>query len=237
MLGASPIFLRAQSLLAHNYVTEATEEVKDLADRLSADPVSLAQLGVWTYESNLPRASTFIGELLAKAGPTKTLTAAPRPVMQLALPLAYPAIVEQETRTDGVDGLLLMALMRQESIYDRYAGSSVGARGLTQVMPETGASIAKTLGVEGFTTADLYRPEISIDFGSHYLSEGIKRYGGNAWVALAAYNAGPGSADKWLQGAKEIDPDIFYERVAFAETKSYVKLVGRNYYLYQKAWR
>jgi soluble lytic murein transglycosylase len=153
------------------------------------------------------------------------------------MPTPYRPIVEETTRAFGVDPAVLMALMRQESAYDRYARSSADARGLTQVLPSTGKGIAQSLGRPVFNEADLYRPEHSIEFGAFYLADQLKRFGGNAFFAMAAYNAGPGAVPKWNNNNIEFDSDLFIERITYRETNSYVRLVGKYYYLYRLAYR
>jgi soluble lytic murein transglycosylase len=234
---AEPGFQRGEELLRAGFYREAIEEFRDLAAALRRDPVALYQLALWLDERDLARATAFAGEQLVALSPARSLAGAPRELLQLVLPTPYRSLVEEATRRHGVDPALLMALMRQESLYDRYARSSAGARGLTQVMPATGEGIARALGRANFSIADLYRPEIAIEFGAYYLAEQLRRFGGNAYFALSAYNAGPGAVPRWTGGNTAFDPDLFVERITYRETASYVRLVGTYYYLYRLAYR
>jgi soluble lytic murein transglycosylase len=123
--------------------------------------------------------------------------------------------------------------MKQESLFNPQATSGADARGLTQVMPSTGAEIAATLGVDGFAVNDLYRPTISIRFGSYYLAKQLASLGQNPVFALAAYNGGAGSALRWMGNDRQIDPDLFVENIDYDETRAYVQLVMENYAYYR----
>ena len=72
---------------------------------------------------------------------------------------------------------------------------TVGVIGLTQVIPPTGAQIARSLGLDGPT--DLAQPATSLRFGAHYLAVQLGRFDGDVFMALAAYNGGPENAARW----------------------------------------
>jgi soluble lytic murein transglycosylase len=134
----------------------------------------------------------------------------------------------------------MLALMRQESWFDPLAGSGAGATGLTQVIPSTGQEIATDLGTSDFANEDLLRPVVSIRFGAHYLEKQLAAFDGNLYYALAAYNAGPGAAEKWRETSGD-DIDLFLEQVDIGEANLYVRLVMENLavyrYLYEGAPR
>ncbi len=95
--------------------------------------------------------------------------------------------------------LLLLALVRQESSFNADAVSSAGARGLTQVMPATGAAVAASLGID-WRPESLFEPETSLRFGAGYLAAQLERFDGNVLAALAAYNGRPVNAQRSLDG-------------------------------------
>jgi soluble lytic murein transglycosylase-like protein len=108
----------------------------------------------------------------------------------------------------GVDPRFLHAVIWQESKYDTDARSHAGAQGLMQLMPAT----AKRFGCE-----DRNDPEENITAGTKYLSWLLKRFEGNVELALAGYNAGEGSVDKY----DGIPP--------YNETQNYVKIITKRY--------
>ncbi|WP_322818939.1 transglycosylase SLT domain-containing protein [Tepidiforma sp.] len=158
---------------------------------------------------------------------------APRELLRVAYPVGYPAAVDAASREAGIDPLFLAALVRVESGWDPLAGSPAGALGLTQVIPSTGAGIARALGVEPFAAADLYRPALSLRFGAYYLGVQLGRFG-DPLLALAAYNAGPGNALRWAAG--DAGAAALVEGIDFTETERYVRLIVEGYAAYRLAW-
>jgi soluble lytic murein transglycosylase len=161
----------------------------------------------------------------------------PTALMQLEYPLDYVALLQNESRVNGIDPLFMAAVIRQESLWDASAGSGAGALGLTQVIPPTGESIAAALGMKDFAAADLFRPVVSLKFGAYYLGQQMKAYGGNVLAAMAAYNAGPGNAARWLESlpAAATAAD-FAETVDFEETAHYVEVILEHYAHYEAAY-
>ncbi|NJN17747.1 MAG: transglycosylase SLT domain-containing protein, partial [Oscillochloris sp.] len=154
----------------------------------------------------------------------------------LRFPTPYPGLVRNEAAANNLDPRLFYALLRQESLFDPNATSWVGARGLAQVMPETGQGIAQNLGVSDFSLNDLYRPAVSIRFGSFYLGQRIQDMNGSVHGALAAYNGGLGNSMRWAGGSTVADPDLFVELIDFPETKGYVQAVYRFYAEYRRLY-
>jgi soluble lytic murein transglycosylase len=158
-------------------------------------------------------------------------------LLRLVFPFPYRELIADEAGRAGIDPWLLAGLVRQESSFDADARSWVGARGLSQIMPSTGAWLAAGAGVRSFSPELLTVPEINLRMGSRFLRDQLRRYRGARDLALAAYNAGPGRADRWK---RELgyggDPDAFRDRIPFAETREYVKVVIRNAEVYRRLY-
>ena len=103
----------------------------------------------------------------------------------------------RESRQNGLDPLLVVALIRSESSFDNYARSKVGALGLMQVMPETGRWVASMHGLRLPKKTHLFDSELNLEIGTAYLANLIRRFGGLD-AALVAYNAGPSAARRIL---------------------------------------
>lgn len=148
-------------------------------------------------------------------------------------PLPHQEIVQAAAGEHAVDPYLVFAIIRAESKYQTGAESPVGAKGLMQIMPETGAWIADQKGMEGFDTEDLHKPEINIGFGCWYINNLEIEFKGNIPLTVAAYNAGRGKVEQWLaDGTWNGDPEQM-ERIPFPETRQYVKNVLKNYEAYK----
>ncbi|MBM3145197.1 MAG: tetratricopeptide repeat protein [Chloroflexi bacterium] len=129
--------------------------------------------------------------------------------------------------------LFIFGVIRHESLFASWVQSSAGARGLMQIIPSTGAAIAARSGwPENYTDEDLYRPKVSITFGADYLDNQRDYFDGDLYVALAAYNGGPGNAAVWKELAGD-DPDLFLEVIRFDETRSYIKGVYEIFSIYR----
>lgn len=138
----------------------------------------------------------------------------------------------------SVDKAAVYAIARQESRFQIDAVSSVGARGLMQLMPGTAKDTAKKVGLpysEARLTTDA---EYNALLGSTYLSNQLTRFDGSLVLAAAAYNAGGGNAAKWVTAygdprADNVDPVIWVELIPFQETRKYVQRVVGNYMVYR----
>ncbi len=105
-----------------------------------------------------------------------------------------------------------------------------------QIIPSTGQNIANRHGYPlEYTENDLYRPIISIKFGTWYLASNRALFEGDLYATLAAYNGGPGNASEWKTLGKG-DPDLFLESVRFAETRDYIQSVYETYTIYKSIY-
>ena len=117
--------------------------------------------------------------------------------------------------------------MRQESRFINVARSGVGATGLMQIMPDTGRWIARRLGIKGFEPRDMNAPDTNIKFGTYYLKHVQNQLDGSPVLATAAYNAGPGRAQRW-RTATPMEAAVYIESIPFTETRDYVRKVMSN---------
>jgi soluble lytic murein transglycosylase len=139
-------------------------------------------------------------------------------IKELTLPLRHEDVIRQQADEKGVDAALIAAVIYSESKFQDQE-SSAGARGLMQITPDAADTIARNSEATSFELEDLGDPEINIRYGTFLLRELLDRYEGDEAAALAAYNAGPGNADKW-GGA-----DLTVEEIPFPETRAYVEEV------------
>ena len=149
----------------------------------------------------------------------------------------YFPVLERETlisssKENGLDPVLVAALIRQESNFNPLATSPAGARGLMQLMPSVGKDLAAAKGIGPWDPELLYQPATNIKLGTAHLSVLVRKYP-EVVKALSAYNAGESRVEKWSTKAGANDPEVFTERIPFVETRDYVRTILRNRAYYQ----
>ncbi len=149
-----------------------------------------------------------------------------RKTLGYLFPLEY--IEEVKKFSENIDPLFVLSLIRQESAFNPEAKSSVGARGLMQLMPTTAKQFKRKVNKE-----QLNDPNINIKIGVKYLTQLLQKYNGNMIYALSAYNAGESRVKNWRNNIFTTDnPLIVIESIPFRETRLYVKLIYRNLFFY-----
>ncbi len=146
-------------------------------------------------------------------------------------PIKHSEHVEKYSEEYCVPEEIIYAVIKCESSFETDAKSSEGALGLMQMMPATFEDLCRRLGEE-YNEDLLYSPEISIKYGTYYLSYLYSRYG--VWeTVFAAYNAGYGRVDGWLDNP-DIGMDGRLHNIPFEETKKYVERVSDARKVYSK---
>lgn len=149
----------------------------------------------------------------------------------------YPAPGWTPQRGWRVDKALVLAHALQESQFRVGAVSPAGARGLMQILPGTADLINKRRGEGSADRSRLNDPSTNFEYGQSYLEQLSQSWmtGGLLPKVIAAYNAGPGSVQKWNERGRNLnDPLLFIESIPFFETRAYVAIVLRNYWMYQR---
>jgi len=157
-------------------------------------------------------------------------------VYRMRYPLSYEAIVEKYALSNKVDKYLVYSIIRAESFYDKDAVSSKGACGLMQITPDTAGWIAEKIGLEDFSREDLFDPEKNIMMGVWYFKYLLDRFDGDVKVAIAAYNAGPTNASKWLQRDDLSLDGRTLSEIPFEETRKYEQKIMNAYEMYRKIY-
>ena len=125
-------------------------------------------------------------------------------------------------------GIILESIIKEESHFNPFATSSVGAIGLMQLMPTTYNEVVKKHNLP----TNLNVETINITAGSLYYSSLKKVLGNKDLYAITAYNGGIGSVTNWFSKLIYSDTDEFVEQIPYPETKNYVKKVLRTYWVY-----
>jgi soluble lytic murein transglycosylase len=153
----------------------------------------------------------------------------------LRFPLADKQRVIQSARNAGINPAWAFAIIRAETAWQTDARSGADARGLMQLLPGTATLVARRSGLPYDGGASLYDPAINIPLGTQYLANLATRFNGSPWLASAAYNAGPGNAQRWVDARGNLDPEAFILSIPFNETRDYVTRVMSFATLY--GWR
>ena len=156
-----------------------------------------------------------------------------RHLLRVTFPFPYRELVRIEAEEWGIDPIMMAAMIRQESAFKADIVSPAGAIGLMQVMPPTGAELARRHGPRPFTEEALSQPEVSLHLGAAFFVDMSARYDNDLPLVLSAYNAGPTRATRWRNYPEVSDPYRFTERIPINETRGYVKSVRRNLGLYR----
>lgn len=149
-------------------------------------------------------------------------------------PLKYTDYVEAAADENGVDPLLIYAVIRTESGFDPAAESGVGARGLMQITEVTFDWIkSKIAADEDLTFDDLYDPAVNIRFGVYYFSACLERYHGDVSTAAAAYHSGWGTVDGLLESSDYTADGHILHTFPYQQMGLYVTKITRAYERYQ----
>jgi soluble lytic murein transglycosylase len=232
-----PSYIRAVALVQHGLYKQANWEHEIFLTTYVDKPDRLYWLASRFTDMGLPNAGLKLGTAALNAATAEgqvSVLDVPPALARVSSPLAFPDLVSSMAKSRNLDPLLLTSLMHQESDFDPYAESVAKAKGLTQIIPQTGLEIASALGVKNFHQEDLFQAKQNVYFGSWYFSERLKRNGQVA-RALASYNAGDGNVDSWTLPGRD-DPDTFAEFIPFAETNDYVKRIQFYWWLNRYLW-
>jgi len=192
----------------------------------SADENEFAALANWSNQHNEPQWAVLAGKAAQQHG-------------YIGLRAAYP-ILAKDIRAGfdpRLDPALAHGLIRQESEFDVSACSHSGALGLMQLMPATAKVVAHKIGTPYSQVALTSRPMCNVQFGSFYIADQLENFG-NPYLAIAAYNAGPGRVHQWLTafGDPRNNPNIdmidWIETIPAYETRNYVQRVTENKNVY-----
>ena len=152
---------------------------------------------------------------------------------RLQYPIAFGRELWPHCQRWNLDPYLVLAIMRQESIYNPDALSHTGAIGLMQFIKGTGAKVSAMLNEPFFSPQSLYNPSTNLRYSVYYLRILNDRFGGNFPIAVASYNGGPHHMSRaHRETFGDLKLDAFVEFIPRKEPRDYVKKVIGNYQRY-----
>lgn len=154
-----------------------------------------------------------------------------------AYPLGYQSLIDEACANKQLDRALVYAVVRTESSFDPSAQSSVGARGLMQLMPDAYDWVRMRRGEshEGVDYNDLFDPAVCVDYGTDMLRLLLEEFG-SVRNALCAYHAGWGSVKQWLENPQYAPDGQQIQEIPFADTQAYVEKVERTMEIYRSLY-
>ncbi|MBC7385061.1 MAG: DUF1284 domain-containing protein [Cryobacterium sp.] len=217
---------RVRKLLAANADRFAAMDMRALRARDTAPGAYLLWLASLASSAGSHLATfSILSDLIARMDESVYTAAG----LDLVFPVVEWPMIERLSQAAGVDPYLALSLIKQESAFDREAGSTVGATGYMQLMPFTASDVEPDV-----ERRELLDPEINIRIGTKYLKKLLERFKGNVALALSGYNAGPSATDRWVREGRASKSFLEYvEQIPYKETRDYVGTIYRNYVWYR----
>lgn len=150
-------------------------------------------------------------------------------------PKKYEQYVSKYASEYNVQDLLIYSIIKAESNFNEKAHSHAKAIGLMQLMENTAVETYENIENQIITAEELYQPEVNIKIGTYYFSTLLNKYN-NIGLALAAYNAGMGRVDNWIQEGTIKQDGSDLENIPFKETNLYVRKVLNIYEKYKNLY-
>lgn len=150
-------------------------------------------------------------------------------------PMAYEALIRDCSAQADIPPALAAAVILAESGYRPDAVSSANAQGLMQLLPSTAEWIAEKFG-EAYAEGCLFDPPVNVRYGCWYLGFLLRRYGGDMTCAAAAYHAGQGTVDRWLQDPACSADGAALDAIPYDTTRIYVRKVLQYYEKYEQLY-
>ena len=226
---ATPTTLPDSTVRAARLLQAAGEEARAYAFLLAlaesqSSAGGFAAAGRLALDLGRPEAAVRIGKIAAGRG-------------HVIMDVYYP-VTEIAARRGPIEPALALAITRQESEFNPRAISPAGARGLMQLMPATAQRVARDLGVSHSTAKLIDDPVHNATLGKAYLAQRLERYRGASILAAAAYNAGAGRVDEWIERFGDprnprVDAIDWIETIPFSETRNYVQRVMEGLHIYR----
>jgi soluble lytic murein transglycosylase len=233
---ADPRLIRGTEFMKLGLESQARMEFDALRTAVETNPADCFRLANYLLDLGLYYPAIFsIRQVLTLAGmntQAQTL-AAPAYFNHVRYGLYYQELVFPDAQQAELDPLFIFSVMRQESLFDKFAGSGQGALGLMQITPDTGQLISESLGwPPNYSSMDLFRPLVSIGLGTTFLQSQLLRFNGEFFTTLAAYNGGQNAGPIWRELSGP-DPDLFVEVIRPEETRDYIRSIYEIYAMYR----
>ena len=152
-------------------------------------------------------------------------------ILEYFYPREYSEYVNTYAEEYNIDSLLIFAIIKAESNFNTQAKSHNKAQGLMQLMENTAVELS------GEENINLYDAETNIKLGTSYFAKLLEKYNYEIGIALAAYNAGMGNVDTWIERGIIKSDGSDLENIPYKETNMYVRKILNNYKIYKELYK
>jgi soluble lytic murein transglycosylase len=227
-------FARAEALRDVGLRQFADEELDEITRTSVAEPRRLYALSAaYAAEERYHMALRILRRYFL--GVARSAAATPREFQEMFYPLGWREALTGAAGRASLDPYLVAAVVREESSFHPGARSRVGARGLMQLMPDTGRAVAQSRQIPFPDPEVLDQPVVNLELGSTFLA-GLMREFGDARLAAAAYNAGPTRVREWWSGRRTDDLEVWVDQIPYNETRAFVKRVMLSWEEYRRVY-
>ncbi|MCG3172276.1 MAG: hypothetical protein GMKNLPBB_00424 [Myxococcota bacterium] len=235
--GGEAVWRESAALIAHGFLQEGAQHVLNHINAMKQPSLAGASLAaaLLAWAGHEPEAQWLLRrkfEHELQRIPTRDSAG----LFCLAWPLAWSRLIFAFEDERKLPRHFLMSLVREESAFDKDIVSWAGARGLSQLMPETTAWVAPWLKMKPPTPDQLLEPALNLKLGSYLLSRLLRQFDGNHALALGAYNAGAKTIEKWTAERTEQDFPDFIEGWGIEEPREYVKRISGTWLVYESLY-
>ncbi len=225
----------ARNWIEIGFMERSTDLIKIVDKKLPNTTKNLLFLSYFNYKGN--NFEQTLKKFWRVTGKKTNDEQANQLITLLMFPVPYWNAIARESEKYGIDPLLVLSIMRQESLFNSDVVSRADAHGLMQIIPPTGKRIFEKIYLEEFKLEKLHEPEIAIKMGAFHLADLLKSSKNDLVLAIASYNAGRRAVKKWTKRFPLNDMEKFIEKIPYPETRGYVKKVLRNYGIYKKMYK
>ena len=178
----------------------------------------------------------YYAEMLAKFWEVQKGKQIPTELLRMLYPLHYKDLINKHATKYKIDPFFVSSMIREESRYNPSVISPAGARGLMQIMPQTGRYISKQIKMKPFHQEMLFRPEVNIQLGTWYMKNLMTKFGNSMELTSGAYNGGANRIKRWQKNLKTTDIEEFIEEIPIDETRRHIKKVIDSYRIYKRLY-
>ena len=212
----------------------AVKELQAVPNCGSGNWASLQVARIYTDNNQPHRALQYLKHVVPSYT-AQEIGTLPVPYWKVLFPRPFWPEVQRFAAENNLDPYLVAALIRQESEFNPGAVSYANAYGLMQLLPGTGKTMAKSVGMKHYNTAALLAPTTNIELGTRYFRDMTNKLG-MVEYALAAYNAGSDRVEDWRDNSHYRDIQEFVESIPFYQTRDYVQSIVRNAAIYRRLY-